>query len=784
MNAATKSNKTGNPQGQPTHPKTTTSASTMSTTETKDQAETLRLQGNDAFQMKDYQQAYKLYTASVELEPKANTLSNLAAVLHKLGHYDEARQAAKQATEVDPAWAKGWWRFGLACELTKDFVMAHTYYREAVKLDPKQKGFQSHLSKVKERLQLIENANSDDMPVIELTLEGEETDIMDSTHLKAFFQIQNQLPGVPRLDLVGAYVNLVHQQSLPYPTSCQYSFCGIIQWIAGIQASVVDLAMGTDRQAMELGQVLRHQLQSNNPLTERQAQQAQQLLGGLPTGNGLDHLLSGFSHLAGNGTFVEMAPGRICPQPTSLRQEIGFQILAQMWVIQKWIPLLEQHQFDFGSGMKCSPATLEAYITFWANFQRARAPIDVNHKSKDCSPQEIFQYVQAQVQAGRDWRQGGLSCYCSFIYRGTVVYATVVRSMGQQHARAYQMLKWAREFITLVDEEYHITQNGSYEQYGNVFRPSLRIGVVMAELALLTFLRGDAINDGPYTIDMSIPLCQKISAMAQTIDGFPSDPYKKAQLEVAWVRKPLAMAHSILASHLCILHRRLDKQEFLAVVKQHGLLPGDALDFDPYAMIAEHYHIAAQNELPDADEGAILWWGYAANLAQSSTAQQRTLGDLRSAIATAQANDKSRDVNLFGENRQANGEFESMAKLTADHFQDQPDTFVFPKLLFILPERILELEDGTMLCNDFEKYQRNELKALDEDRRNERRNKVMDTTALDKEFGKVNREEVPTLANFCIRSLHKEGASFAAGETDGDTIIQKAMAEGAEGGEE
>ena len=120
-----------------------------------------------------------------------------------------------------------------------------------------------------------------------------------------------------------------------------------------------------------------------------------------------------------------------------------------------------------------------------------------------------------------------------------------------------------------------------------------------------------------------------------------------------------------------------------------------------------------------------------------------------------------------------------MVKLLAGHFEDQAESFVFPKLLVCATREeteILEMEGGAVIFDDFQKYWRNELKAMELVKQNTERAKLMDTTELDRKFGKEDKV-MPTLANLCIRNLHKEGAPFAKGQTDGDAIIQNAMEE-------
>jgi small glutamine-rich tetratricopeptide repeat-containing protein alpha len=83
--------------------------------QTKEKAETLKLEGNRAMAAKDYDTAIAKYTAAIELIPtNAVYLSNRAAAYSSLRKHDLALEDAKKATEVEPTYAKGWSRLGLA----------------------------------------------------------------------------------------------------------------------------------------------------------------------------------------------------------------------------------------------------------------------------------------------------------------------------------------------------------------------------------------------------------------------------------------------------------------------------------------------------------------------------------------------------------------------------------------------------------------------------------------------------------------------------------------------
>lgn len=110
-----------------------------------DQAEQLRLQGNDAFGLKDWKGAIEIYQASIEIDAdsknSAKVYSNLAVALCKISRYDDAADAAEKATQVDPDWSKAWWRRGVVAELQKNFMRALSHYEKATGLSPNEPVF-------------------------------------------------------------------------------------------------------------------------------------------------------------------------------------------------------------------------------------------------------------------------------------------------------------------------------------------------------------------------------------------------------------------------------------------------------------------------------------------------------------------------------------------------------------------------------------------------------------------------------------------------------------------
>lgn len=109
-------------------------------------AETLRLQGNDAFRAADFPQAAALYTLALN-EDASNTviLANRAQCWLKLGDHAKALEDAEACIAVDPSNTKAHFRKGLALHAMKRYGAAIRALLEAEKTDPKHEQVQHAL---------------------------------------------------------------------------------------------------------------------------------------------------------------------------------------------------------------------------------------------------------------------------------------------------------------------------------------------------------------------------------------------------------------------------------------------------------------------------------------------------------------------------------------------------------------------------------------------------------------------------------------------------------------
>uniref|UniRef100_A0A8I7BK79 Serine/threonine-protein kinase BSK1-like TPR repeats domain-containing protein n=2 Tax=Hordeum vulgare subsp. vulgare TaxID=112509 RepID=A0A8I7BK79_HORVV len=97
----------------------------------------LKLEGNKAFEIKDYDTAILLYSMALKLDDMDATLySNRSVSWLHLGDGDEALSDAQACTRVWPDWEKGYYRQGMAFRLLEDYVGACAAFRKALELDP------------------------------------------------------------------------------------------------------------------------------------------------------------------------------------------------------------------------------------------------------------------------------------------------------------------------------------------------------------------------------------------------------------------------------------------------------------------------------------------------------------------------------------------------------------------------------------------------------------------------------------------------------------------------
>lgn len=95
------------------------------------QVNELKEKGNKALNDNKYDEAIAAYTEAINLEDKNHVLySNRSAAYSKAGRYREALIDAEKTIELNPKWAKGYSRKGVAYCGLKYFEKAMEAYNE------------------------------------------------------------------------------------------------------------------------------------------------------------------------------------------------------------------------------------------------------------------------------------------------------------------------------------------------------------------------------------------------------------------------------------------------------------------------------------------------------------------------------------------------------------------------------------------------------------------------------------------------------------------------------
>jgi hypothetical protein len=88
-----------------------------------------------------------------------------------------------------------------------------------------------------------------------------------------------------------------------------------------------------------------------------------------------------------------------------------------------------------------------------------------------------------------------------------------------------------------------------------------------------------------------------------------------------------------------------------------------------------------------------------------------TLGEVRSAVSEAEKAEESRDVGLFGTNLQRGETFETLSKLTAEHYKNESDSFILPQVRIVrqTSKSLLKIGDE-IICEDYDALEAKERK--------------------------------------------------------------------------
>lgn len=147
------------------------------TEEMKQEAERLKVEGNNLMKQEKYEEALKNYTEAIKLDPKnavfycnrfgwlisfkpisINMLFFLrrAAAYSKLNQHTFSIEDCNKAIQIDPNYSKAYGRMGLAFSNLNDHYQAREYYKKAVDLDPANESYANNLKVAQEKIAELE----------------------------------------------------------------------------------------------------------------------------------------------------------------------------------------------------------------------------------------------------------------------------------------------------------------------------------------------------------------------------------------------------------------------------------------------------------------------------------------------------------------------------------------------------------------------------------------------------------------------------------------------------
>lgn len=489
----------------------------------------------------------------------------------------------------------------------------------------------------------------------------------------------------------------------------------------------------------------------------------------------VDDLCSAFTHLGGQHIMFEMSDdeenqNRYIPIPDCLSFLPRGQTLIGAINCAITCQAMDLFQ-DLGLGDVVVSEAVHAAIYNGLRAGGASVPPHV----KIGTPKEAFNCCLDKLRKGVTF-DDGLRRYISLLYRGTVVFSLIVRIHGMAD-KYCAYLRWAREFIDLADEHFHVRETGNYAEMGSCFRASFQINILWAEIDAYYYLMPKSskikLSSGSFPLIDLLQLMKKARDLIDIPFGTCVGDYQEYSMTTAFVRKPTARVFSLLAVTMKDLTSRMDQDELRALLVDTGHIDADC-SLSPAGIIASFYQRAAEAELLDDEHACIYWLGYGANCCEADESDGYTLGNLREALRNATRAQQLRDVGIFGPDTDAGGSYGSMCKLVYEHYYTEPnDSFILPQVCITNRGKGTTLELGNeIICHDFGRFIEEERKRF-ADKQQENDDKLFEE--FEAEHGEAETPGVPSLAMLAVRSLHKAEYNYAKGESDPSSIILKAM---------
>merc|ERR1712004_792170 len=123
------------------------------TGEEKEQAEKLKVEGNDLMRTEDFPGAIEKYTKAIELDSSNQVFyCNRAAAHSKMNNHYAAVEDCKRAIDMDPNYGKAYGRMGLAYACVDKHKEAIDCFKKAIELEPDNESYKSNMKLAQDKL--------------------------------------------------------------------------------------------------------------------------------------------------------------------------------------------------------------------------------------------------------------------------------------------------------------------------------------------------------------------------------------------------------------------------------------------------------------------------------------------------------------------------------------------------------------------------------------------------------------------------------------------------------
>lgn len=119
----------------------------------KEEAERLKVQGNDLMRTEQYEGAIEKYTRAIELDSSNQVFyCNRAAAHSKMNNHYAAVEDCQRAIDMDPKYGKAYGRMGLAYSSIDKHKEALECFKKAIEIEPDNESYQGNLKLAEEKL--------------------------------------------------------------------------------------------------------------------------------------------------------------------------------------------------------------------------------------------------------------------------------------------------------------------------------------------------------------------------------------------------------------------------------------------------------------------------------------------------------------------------------------------------------------------------------------------------------------------------------------------------------